>query len=33
MFERAELIHGELSINASPQEGSRVRVTWHAMPE
>ena len=32
MFERAELIHGELSINAVPQEGTRVRVVWHASP-
>jgi PAS domain S-box-containing protein len=29
MFERAELIHGQLSIHAAPQEGSCVRVMWH----
>ena len=33
MFERAELIHGELSINAAPHKGSCVRVVWHAMQE
>ncbi|MDX9864902.1 MAG: PAS domain S-box protein, partial [Anaerolineaceae bacterium] len=30
MFERAELIHGELSIHAAANEGCRVRVVWVA---
>lgn len=31
MFERAELIHGELRILSTPNEGSKVRVSWQAL--
>jgi PAS domain S-box-containing protein len=30
MFERAELIHGELGIHSEPHKGCRVCVVWHA---